>query len=158
MRNFFNNELLGVQKIRWERDHYNKKMLYGMRSKGAVLFLGNPGSIKYYLCEGYSTGLSIFKAIQAMKLDACVVVCFSANNMVYIASLIFDKYAFIYADNDVSQTGENAAKSTGLPYIMSDKLGNDANDDMLDFGIMKVQQKIINVALHNGVKNKYENC
>ena len=36
--------------------------------------------------------------------------------------------AFVIADNDVSKAGEKAAIRTGLPWRMSEVVGEDAND------------------------------
>lgn len=145
MRDFYTNEMLGVQKIHWEAGKYHKRMISGMRAKGAVFFMGAQSSKDYYLCEGYATGLSISKAIKSLNLDACVVVCFSASNLVHVGGLIWDKNLYVYADNDKSCAGEQAAKKLGCRYVMSKKLGNDANDDMMDFGLDEVCKKILEV-------------
>ena len=51
----------GAQLIRWlsEERKWEKKMLPGMRAKGAVLRLGSAAPWLTILCEGYATGLSI---------------------------------------------------------------------------------------------------
>jgi len=54
-------------------------------------------------------------------------VCFSDSNMVHVAEQIKGP-AFVVADNDKSLAGERAAVKTGLPWRMSDVLGEDAND------------------------------
>lgn len=148
MRDYYTNEVIGVQKVKWNGERFEKKMLYGMRGVGAVLFLGDQKSITYYLCEGYATGLSIQAAIHQMRLNACVVVCFSDSNLAHVGSLIFDKNVYIYADNDQSKAGEKAAIKTGHSYVMSDKIGNDANDDMIDFTLAAVIKKIVSFHTH----------
>lgn len=144
MRDFKTDELLGAQSIRLTENQWEKKMIYGMRAKGAVLRIGNKRSAETIFAEGYSTGLSIDIALRLLRLNASVLVCFSAQNLSYVAQHTAGR-RFIYADNDASQTGEVAAQATGLPYCMSDIVGNDANDDYQQFGVMAVAKKLMEV-------------
>lgn len=139
MRNFASNALQGAQVIRWlpEAMKYEKKMLYGMRAKGAVLRLGPRTAFEAILCEGYATGLTIELAARMMRLPACVLVCFSANNMGHVASMVKGR-AYCFADNDASGTGQHAAEKTGLPFCMSDVVGEDANDLYVRAGLLAV--------------------
>lgn len=148
MRNVITNKIQGVQTIRWIEDErrYEKKMIYGMKAKGAVFRFGSNRAQETFLCEGYATGLSIQKALRSIGSDASVVVCFSANNLEHVAGMIKGK-RYIYADNDESGTGEKSAKATGLPYVMSDTVGNDANDDHLKKGVFEVCRKIMQVRM-----------
>ena len=75
-----------------------------------------------------------------------VVVCSSANNMIAVADQIPGK-KYVYADNDASGAGEAAAIKTGLPYCTSGTVGNDANDDHQQFGLMAVVQRLMDVRL-----------
>ena len=59
MRDVESNELLGAQVIAMENNAWTKKMLLGMRAKGAVLRLGPKRVSESVLCEGFATGLSI---------------------------------------------------------------------------------------------------
>ena len=129
MRNVVTNKLQGYQSIQWnmEERKYEKKMLPGMRAKNAVLFLGNRDLPECWIVEGYATGLSVLAALRSVGILASVVVTFSASNMVQVADQIPGK-RFIFADNDVSKTGEKAAEQTGLPWTMADTEGWDAND------------------------------
>jgi len=129
MRNLETNQLQGMQTITWvpEERRWEKKMAHGMRAKGAVLRLGSQRAKETFLCEGYATGLSIELALNRLRLNACVLVCFSDSNMVHVASQIAGS-AFVVADNDISLAGEKAARRTGFPWAMSDKVGEDAND------------------------------
>ena len=144
MRDFATNELQTLQRIYWIADErrYEKKMLAGGKAKGAVFKLGNKDAPDAILCEGYATGLSIKKAADSVGLRVCVVACFSDSNMVYVASQLRQK-AYIFADNDVSLAGEKAAIKTGLAYVMSDVLGEDANDLMLRAGLFAVAKQIM---------------
>ncbi|NHZ98066.1 PriCT-2 domain-containing protein [Massilia sp. CCM 8734] len=137
MRSFETGALAGLQSIAWlpaER-RWEKKMQFGMRAKGSVLRLGNARAKETFLCEGYATGLSIELAARRMRLNASVLVCFSDSNVAHVASMVTGS-AFVIADNDVSQAGEKAAIKTGLPYRMSDVVGEDANDLHQRAGLM----------------------
>ncbi|MCE3605841.1 PriCT-2 domain-containing protein [Massilia sp. P8910] len=146
MRCMETNALSGVQTIEWitgER-RWDKKMAPGMRARGAVLRLGNQRAQETFLCEGYATGLSIELAARRMRLNASVLVCFSDSNMVHVAPMVTGR-AFVIADNDASQAGEKAAIKTGLPYRMSDVVGEDANDLHQRAGLMALCSLLIEV-------------
>ena len=145
MRNLGTNDLQGAQIIKWLPDEmrWEKKMLPGMKAKGAVLRLGPPRAQETCLCEGYATGLSIELAARAVRLSAAVLVCFSDSNMVHVASLLTKGKRYVFADNDKSEAGEKAAKETGLNYCMSDRVGEDANDLHARAGLMAVQSLLM---------------
>jgi phage/plasmid primase-like uncharacterized protein len=145
MRSLERNELQGLQMIRWispER-RYEKKMLPGMKARGAVFRLGNQSAPETFLVEGYATGLSVMAALGSVGLHACVLVCFSAGNLVHVAPQVRGK-CFVFADHDESQAGENAALQTRLPYCMSPALG-DANDLHVKSGLMAVCAQLMAV-------------
>lgn len=144
MRDVNTNDVIGVQQIFLFDNEWQKKFIFGMRSKGAVFRIGNKSARETFMVEGYSTGLSVDAALRMSRLNASVLVCFSANNMVHVAQLIGGK-RYIFADNDKSGTGEKAAKDAGLPYCMSDELGDDANDLMRKSGKIAVLNKIMEV-------------
>lgn len=129
MRNAINNELVGAQTIKWLMDErvWQKKMTYGMRAKGAVFRLGPKQAPETWLVEGYATGLTVEAALRQLRINASVLICFSANNLTHVASAVTGR-KFVFADHDKSGTGEAAAKQTGLPYCMSPVEGEDAND------------------------------
>ena len=136
-------ELIGYQRIIEEPNgEYTKKMAFGMQAKGAIHIIGSRSADAYILCEGYATGVSIMQAIKASGMSLAVVVCFSARNLADIGTKLKSRPGYVYADNDENGIGEIAAKNSGLPYCMSDKLGNDANDDMREFGIQYLINKI----------------
>lgn len=147
MRSLGDNRLQGGQVIRWtpEEMKWEKKMLPGMRAKGAVLRLGPSTARELFLCEGYATGLSIELAARQARLSLATLVCFSDSNMVQVADLLKDAKPrrFIFADNDKSGAGERAAKDTGLAYCMSDKVGEDANDVHARAGLIAVQRLML---------------
>lgn len=144
MRNVSTNALQTLQRIYWLADErrYEKKMLAGGRAKGAVFVIGSKAATEFILCEGYATGLSIKKAAESVGLKLSVIACFSDSNMVYVASQLKTK-CYVFADNDNSKAGENAAIKTGLPYVMSDLVGEDANDLMLRSGLFAVAKKLL---------------
>jgi len=114
-------DIVGCQII---DQHGQKKFLKGQRTNDATFVIGNSGL--NILCEGYATALSIHRATAALKAQCCVIVCFSAHNLVRIAKTL--QKAAIVADNDASGTGERAAKEAGFPYWISDWEGEDFND------------------------------
>ena len=146
MRNVVTDKLQGYQEIYWDEPNrkYEKKMLHGMRAKNAVLYMGSKGAREAWLVEGYATGLSLHKALRSVGLNAAVVVCFSAVNLVQVADQVKgDRYVF--ADNDASGTGEKSAISTGLPWTMADEVGMDANDLHDKHGLMAVVKKVMDL-------------
>lgn len=146
MRHAITNELQGAQRIEWLPDErrYEKKMLPGMRAKGAVFRIGPNRAQETFLCEGYATGLSIELAARQMRLSASVLVCFSDGNMINVAPLVKGR-AFCFADHDKSGAGQRAAEKTGLPYCMSETEGYDANDEHKKHGLMAVCQLLMKV-------------
>lgn len=149
MRNLGDNALQGAQVIRWLPDErkWEKKMLPGMRAKGAVLRLGPKSAAEIAYCEGYATGLSIEAAARQGRLNAAVLVCFSAGNLVHVAEQMKSSglRRYVIADNDKSGTGEEAARDTGLPYGMPAEVGMDANDVHAKQGLMAVQRLLMEV-------------
>jgi putative DNA primase/helicase len=143
MRHWRTNALVGAQIIRWlpAESRYEKKMLPGMRAKGAALRLGSPTAPRTWLVEGYATGLSVEAAIRLLRLRDSVVVCFSAGNLIQVASQLSG--CVVFADNDASQAGERAAIATGKPYVMSDVVGEDANDLHKRVGVFKMSRMLM---------------
>lgn len=139
LRSLDSNELQGLQMIRWISDErrYEKKMIPGMKAKGAVLRLGNQAASETVLVEGYATGLSVMAALRSVGLQASVLVCFSSANLVQVAPRVKGK-CFVFADHDESDAGEKAAQQTGLPYCMSPFKGQDANDLHVKAGLVAV--------------------
>ena len=138
MRSMATNALAGAQLIRWNSDErrWEKKMLPGMRARNAIFRIGPKWASETILCEGYATGLSIEMAVRTLRLNAAVLVCFSDGNMLSVAPMA--RGATVFADNDESGAGERAARSTGLPYCMSDVTGEDANDLHQRAGLLAV--------------------
>jgi putative DNA primase/helicase len=142
MRNVRTRALQGLQTIWWDPTArvWEKKMIAGMRAKAAVLRMGT-GS-ESWLVEGYATGLSVHAALRSMGSDAGVVVTFSAGNLVEVADKIPGR-RFVFADHDASRAGQQAAETTGLPWVMSDVVGEDANDLHKRAGLFSVVRKLM---------------
>jgi putative DNA primase/helicase len=143
MRHWRTNALAGAQVIRWidAETRYDKRMLPGMRAKGAVLRLGSPTAARLWLVEGYATGLSVEAAIGLLRLRDAVVVCFSAGNLMHVAERL--QGSVVFADNDASGAGERAARATGRPWVMSPVVGEDANDMHKRAGVFRVAQMVM---------------
>ncbi|NML61802.1 hypothetical protein HHL21_12065 [Massilia sp. RP-1-19] len=151
MYDFLNGELVGSQRIDWcaDQQRWRKEMQWGARAKGGVLWLGNQRAQETFFCEGLATGFSVEMALRRLRLNASVAVCFSAYNLSYVGTLAKGR-AFVFADNDETLTGEAAAKDTGLPYCMSDAIGEDANDLHQRAGIVELCRLIIDLRRRSG--------
>jgi putative DNA primase/helicase len=132
MVNCITAKVMSYQRIFWDGEKWHKKMMYGAPTKNAVFRLGTGNPI--HLVEGLATGYSIKDVA-----PGSVMVCFSANNLVQVASQIGD---FVWADNDKSKTGEKAAIETGLPWVMPDEEGWDFNDLRVKKGIFAIKKKL----------------
>lgn len=143
MRNVSTNRIQGFQSIIWSPldRKYEKKMMPGMMARNAVFRMGDK-SEESWLVEGYATGLSVRAALKQIKIPASVIVCFSAGNLTKVAEQIPGQ-RYVFADNDSSGTGQQAAEETGLPWTMSDTVGQDANDLHQQMGLFKVVAKIM---------------
>lgn len=151
MRDVRSNELIGAQIVRWlpEELRWEKKYLYGMRSRGACLRLGPARAQEQVLVEGYATALSVEAAIKQMRLNASVLVCFSAHNLIVVAERTSGR-RYVIADNDPPQrdpekaaqnpgeAGQRAAMATGLGWAAPTTEGMDANDLHVAEGLMAV--------------------
>ncbi len=151
MRHLETNSIMGAQLIFWDEPErkWMKKMLPGMRAKGAVFRMGDKTATETFLVEGYATGLSVFAGLRCIGLQASVLICFSAGNLEYVARQVQGR-AFVFADNDISGVGQAAALATGLPYCVSPAEGEDANDLHTRSGIVAVCNLLMNVRGSHG--------
>lgn len=115
--------LLTIQRIAPDG---TKRFLSGARARGAIHVLGERQSRRQLLCEGYATGVSLHLAAKELWGSHCVVVTFSANNLLAVAPNF--PQALVCADHDVSGVGEQIARETGHPWVMPPEVGTDFND------------------------------
>jgi len=142
--------LVGLQQI--DADG-GKKFLYGQRTSGATFTFDNKGV--NVVCEGYATALSVRAAMKQMKQRYTLHVCFSAGNMIKVASGL--ESGIVIADNDASGTGQEAAQKIGWPTWMSDRTGEDANDFHMRVGMFAFTQSLthtINAQRQNGAPSQ----
>lgn len=113
-----------------------KRFLTGGRTKGGIHRLGPPRARRTALCEGYATGLTLKAAFDLLPGPWMIVVCFSAANLTAVAPQFSE--AIVCADNDVSKAGEQAAKATGLRWVMPPEISEDFNDMHQRLGLIHV--------------------
>ena len=148
MRHWRTNALVGLQVIRWDGDarKWDKRMLPGMRAKGATLRLGPPRAPRLWLVEGYATGLSVLAALRAVRSRDAVLICFSVGNLAHVSSVLGGEQS-VFADHDASGAGQAAAMATGASWCMSPELGEDANDMHKRAGVFAVAKLMVGAKL-----------
>jgi putative DNA primase/helicase len=129
-----------------------KKFMPGQELIGCSFVMGQGKPI---YCEGYATGLSVRAAVSAIKIKRSVVVCFTAHNLTVVAQEFGP--GVVVADNDAEITlasgkktgmaGQNAAKKTGMPYWVSDRVGEDFNDFHQRVGLFCASQSLKRVLM-----------
>lgn len=123
--------IVGIQTIS-DQPGFEKRFLPGQRISEATFMFGSQGP-KVFV-EGFATGLSVHRAIQAMKLRAAVVVTFNAGNLAKVAK--YHGAGLVVADHDKpgphapepGGTGLKVARDIGLTFWHSPVEGQDAND------------------------------
>lgn len=138
--------LTSVQLI-WEDG--TKKFLFGGEIGGASHRIAT--GVYTWLCEGFATGLSIRAALRGLKIQATVLCCFSASNILAVSRQVSGK-AFVAADNDKPLpqfgglgTGEHYARQTGMPFGMPPVVETDFNDMHQAESIFAVQRVLTSV-------------
>ena len=105
-----------------------KLFLSGGKAKGSIFVIGKGAWHERWLCEGYATGLSVQAALLDLRRQAEIIVTFSASNLQYVSQFV-KRPAYVMADHDKKSTaGKDAAIATGLPWVMPEEPGFDAND------------------------------
>lgn len=118
-----------------------KRFLKGQRTSDAEYVITNLGrGCAEWYCEGYATGLSLRECLHALRLRYRIHITFSAQNMVKVAAKFGPGY--VVADNDESGTGERVAKQIGMPYWISDTLGEDFNDFHRRVKVFRASQEL----------------
>jgi putative DNA primase/helicase len=90
--------------------------------------------------------------MQSLKHIWRIHICFSANNLLNVASRL--KPGLVVADNDASGTGEAVAKKTGWRYWMSPKAGQDFNDYHQEKGLFAAAQSLWRSMYPGTAKNR----
>lgn len=142
MRDLATNSLVGVQTVRLVENAWQKRFIAGQRTKEAVFVLGRRNAPETWLVEGYCTGLSVERALRQLRIQASVMVTFSAQNLLHCSERTRGR-RYVFADNDKSRTGEKIACATGLPWVMSEAVGEDANDLHQRAGLLAVCKSIM---------------
>ena len=148
MRDLATNALIGAQRIKLVDNAWEKRYLLGQRTTGAVFVIGLRKAPEIWLVEGYATGLSVERALKQLRIQASVMVTFSAHNLQHCAEHTTGR-RFVFADHDRSETGQKAAIATGLPWMKSAEIGEDANDLHQRAGLLAVC-KLVMVARASG--------
>lgn len=140
-----------LQTIQFIESDGNKRFLKGGQVQGASFRLrGVAKTDTLYLVEGLATGVSVWLALDC---QAEVRVCFSAANLVHVASSLQGKSIIICADNDRFTPGNpgltkalEAAKAVGgrvaLATFDDDQSGTDFNDIHQSCGLDEVRCKL----------------
>lgn len=134
-----------INSVQWIDGSGSKLFLPGGAAKGSVMMVG--AGTENWLCEGYATALSLRTALAHLHRPGRVVVCFSAGNLVQVASQLQGR-RFVIADNDKSGTGERSAIDTGLPWAMPPQVGMDANDYHQEHGVRALANLMRGVLAH----------
>lgn len=148
---YVDGRLAGMQTI--SDQGFEKKFLYGQRTRGAVFVFDNKG--QNWFCEGYATALSVRAALQAIKVRYRLVVCFSAGNLLAVASSA--KAGFVVADRDRQTSlapneggmGWKVATEAGLPFWKAPQDGMDFNDYMREAGVFRASQELKVLAMRS---------
>jgi len=107
-----------------------KRFLSGGQKKACFWWLGNKSPV-ILIAEGFATAASLFESTGNQ-----VFIAYDAGNLIHVARIVRAKNPMaeiiIAGDNDVSGTGQNAARAAALAiggkYIIPPTVGHDWND------------------------------
>lgn len=124
-----------------------KRFSSGMEKEGAFSVINGPLEGTCYVTEGWATGCSVSEA-----MGVPVVFALDAGNLPKAVAAIQEVRPnvrlIIAADND--EKGIEAAKATGLQYVLPSRPGLDWNDVHAAKGLAEVRKQI----LHGGQKKE----
>jgi putative DNA primase/helicase len=153
----FNGRIVGVQLIS-DKEGFEKKFLVGQRTGDATHITDNGG--QWFFCEGYATGLSVRMALQALKIRYTLVVCFSAGNLLKVASRFQSGYVIADYDKQTVQApdpgglGIKVATELGLPFWSAGEVGMDFNDFHQKHGLFRASQSLKKLMMQGAVCTK----
>jgi putative DNA primase/helicase len=124
------NELLQLVNLQFIQANGEKRFLSGGQKKSCFWWIGNKTPV-ILLCEGFATGASLFESTGNQ-----VFIAYDASNLINVAKIVRAKNPLaeiiIAGDNDVSGTGQTAARAAALAingkYILPPTVGHDWND------------------------------
>ena len=119
----------GKTQKRWEK---------GGRKKGSYFPIKGDVKGRLFFAEGSATAKSI--------TDATGCTCIMAGdcgNLEHVARYFPTGIVVADNDSDKSNAGEEAAKKTGLPYVLIPEAGMDANDYVVKYGVGKLRQLLL---------------
>lgn len=137
---YYRDALCGVQLISIRGE---KMFLKGQRMDMGHLKIGSGRRV--FLVEGYATAVSLKEMLHKASIQYTIYVCFSAGNLAKMAQV--HREAFIFADNDLSGTGQRVAEESGLPWWMPPKVGQDLNDMHQELGTFKASMELKRVLM-----------
>jgi putative DNA primase/helicase len=120
MRDYKTNAIISLQSVNQAGE---KKFMPGGRAKGAVLRLGPKNADTTWLVEGYATALSVQMGFKALYREDAVLVCFSANNLQYVAERVGGSFQrefllpFAVAGAQISATLTDGVLTVRLPRV-----------------------------------------
>lgn len=123
-----NGDIRSLQYI--PQEGKEKRFLSGSSVKGCFWWLGDPETVRVFLCEGFATAASVNEAT-----GCCTFIAFSASALPETARILrkFGKTVTIVADND--KTGiEWANRAENCQVIVVPQEGMDANDYQVETG------------------------
>jgi putative DNA primase/helicase len=115
-----------------------KRFLSGGQKKGCFWWLGNKTAV-ILIAEGFATAASLYESTGNQ-----VFIAYDAGNLIHVARIVRAKNPtaeiIIAGDNDVSGTGQTAARAAALAingkYIIPPTVGHDWNDHVNTGGVL----------------------
>ena len=132
------NELLALVNLQFIQANGDKRFLSGGQKKGCFWWIGKQSAV-ILIAEGFATAASLYESTGNQ-----VFIAYDAGNLIHVARIIRAKNPtaeiIIAGDNDVSGTGQTAARAAALAingkYIIPPTVGHDWNDHINAGGVL----------------------